>query len=329
MFNGRIKNIFTSVVNKEKQNLLRQFSKSVKFSKLSNRTLLELNGPDSSEFLQGICTNDMTTLEKGNSLYAAFLTSKSKIISDSIISRISENTFIVEAPQETSKSLQKLFKIQKLRKKFNITDVSAKYSAYQILVEPHSSFLNQLTSYGYVTKDPRSDLLGYKVLLNTEASDENKYLSENFTLFDYEGRRLSLGIGEGLEIKDMFPLEANFEYLNGVSFDKGCYTGQELVARTNFRGVVRKRLFPISSVQDSYEQNKVLEKVSLLYKGKKVGHMKTPRLAVIRLDPQGKIPSELLEGPLDTTEQNISSVTLGKVPPFLESLSLSPELNSK
>jgi len=59
--------------------------------------------------------------------------------------------------------------------------------------------------------------------------------------------RLLHGIGEGTNNlpKDTIPLEANLEFLNGVSFDKGCYLGQELTARAHHTGVIRKRLTPI------------------------------------------------------------------------------------
>lgn len=52
---------------------------------------------------------------------------------------------------------------------------------------------------------------------------------------------------------EAIPLEYNLVGLNAISFDKGCYVGQELVARTHHRGVIRKRLLPLRFVKDSGE----------------------------------------------------------------------------
>eukprot|EP01126_Amoeba_proteus_P053579 TRINITY_DN6532_c0_g2_i2.p1 TRINITY_DN6532_c0_g2~~TRINITY_DN6532_c0_g2_i2.p1 ORF type:complete len:163 (+),score=31.11 TRINITY_DN6532_c0_g2_i2:179-667(+) len=51
-----------------------------------------------------------------------------------------------------------------------------------------------------------------------------------------------------MPFEKQFPLEANMEYLNGISFDKGCYLGQELIARTHFRGEIRKRFFSLRTL---------------------------------------------------------------------------------
>ena len=61
----------------------------------------------------------------------------------------------------------------------------------------------------------------------------------------YEGLRRMHGILEGTEVDGLIPLETNLDWLNGVVFDKGCYLGQELTARTHFRGLLRKRCFPV------------------------------------------------------------------------------------
>jgi folate-binding protein YgfZ len=73
------------------------------------------------------------------------------------------------------------------------------------------------------------------------------------------------GIGEGLELPagEMVPLEGNLDVLHGVSFHKGCYLGQELTARTHFKGILRKRLAPIvlSSQPLSNEHHALLDRV--------------------------------------------------------------------
>ena len=61
----------------------------------------------------------------------------------------------------------------------------------------------------------------------------------------YHTMRLLLGLPEGEEIGHTIPLEWNLNFLNGVSFEKGCYVGQELTARTNFQGLIRKRVMPV------------------------------------------------------------------------------------
>jgi hypothetical protein len=63
----------------------------------------------------------------------------------------------------------------------------------------------------------------------------------------YESHRLSLGVAEGAsELSGELPLELNLDALGAISFNKGCYVGQELTSRTHFRGVIRKRAAPIA-----------------------------------------------------------------------------------
>ncbi|KAL3362135.1 hypothetical protein AABB24_014815 [Solanum stoloniferum] len=103
-------------------------------------------------------------------------------------------------------------------------------------------------------RDPRLDCLGFRGIFpsNTtpplvEADKETN--EENYLLW-----RLEKGVAEGsAEIPkgEAVPLEYNLAGLNGISFDKGCYVGQELIARTHHRGVIRKRLLPLKFVNDS------------------------------------------------------------------------------
>nr|CAD7577836.1 unnamed protein product [Timema californicum] len=103
-------------------------------------------------------------------------------------------------------------------------------------------------------QDPRLSLLGIRLLYaaNKSETDIITELDEEVQLpkdeAQYKILRYKLGVGEGvIEIPtgNCFPLEANCDYLHGVSFHKGCYIGQELTARTHHTGVVRKRLMPL------------------------------------------------------------------------------------
>ncbi|CAN4077893.1 unnamed protein product [Withania somnifera] len=131
-------------------------------------------------------------------------------------------------------------------------------------------------------RDPRLDSLGFRGIFpsNTtpplvEADKETN--EENYLLW-----RLEKGVAEGsAEIPkgEAVPLEYNLAGLNGISFDKGCYVGQELIARTHHRGVIRKRLLPLKFVNDSGKEveQKVAPKSEVIdaSSGKRAGTVTT------------------------------------------------------
>ena len=111
-------------------------------------------------------------------------------------------------------------------------------------------------------------------------------------LAEYEALRLSLGVPDGsrdLKVEKALLLENGFDELHGVDFDKGCYMGQELTARTKYRALVRKRLFPVQVEGALPAPGTVIERA-----GKDVGEIRSGAgnraLAMLRL--------EALEGPL-------------------------------
>lgn len=98
-----------------------------------------------------------------------------------------------------------------------------------------------------LTRDPRTVCMGWRLL----TQDDGPALvpgGQLGDLQDYHTHRYQQGIPEG--VRDLppgtaLPLESNLAFMNGVSFTKGCYIGQELTARTHHTGVIRKRLFPV------------------------------------------------------------------------------------
>jgi hypothetical protein len=103
---------------------------------------------------------------------------------------------------------------------------------------------------GIAYVDPRLAELGARLILPRSAGTralEDAGLAQAEPA-DYDRLRLSLGVPDGsrdLPIEKAILLEAGFDELNGIDWDKGCYMGQELTARTKYRGLIRKRLMPV------------------------------------------------------------------------------------
>lgn len=273
-------------------------TKSAVVECLNSRGILQVSGKEASIFMQGLITNDMRHLEEGaKSMYTMFLNTKGRVMYDAIIYRSKEEgVFLIECDKSALSHLQKHLKMFRVRRKIdieNIEDVKVWVVFDPKLADPDETNVNKKTNIlqgqiitptkesvnnetiikdlesnedGIIAcRDPRLSTLGVRII--APASDdislqnnkgESVYQKDKLS---YRAFRYKLGIGEGvndLPPENCFPLEANGDYLHGVSFHKGCYIGQELTARTHHTGVVRKRLMPIifeSVPQTELEKN--------------------------------------------------------------------------
>jgi folate-binding protein YgfZ len=196
----------------------------------TNRRVIAIAGEDRSTFLQGLITNDINLLSEKGMIYAAMLTPQGKFLYDFFLTS-QDDKILLDCLDEIHAPLMKKLMLYRLRARVAIEDVSEFYGVYSV----HDEEAN-------LTLDPRCPQLGYRAIIKKED------LPFSNNLDDYDKLRLSLGIPEIL--KDMIPeksipLECNLDQLNAISWSKGCYVGQELTARTHYRGVVRKRLLPV------------------------------------------------------------------------------------
>ncbi|KAF2369242.1 YgfZ/GcvT conserved site, partial [Trinorchestia longiramus] len=277
----------------------------------SDRGLLQVGGSESGDFLQGLVTNDMTHLREGaHSMYAMVLNSQGRVLHDVIIYNNRESAsgqesvenYLVEVDLKSLEQLERHLKMYRLRKKIDINVIENKKC--WVLFEPsldvasikredleclylnpkvdsrHALKLETDASDSIVVRDPRMPYLGHKLILpvNCSPHDLVKDLTDS-DIGTFTDHRYKLGVGEGpseLPPGDVMPLEANVDYLHGVSFHKGCYIGQELTARVFHTGVVRKRYMPV--VFSSEASSSVPPETSVVNnKGKSVGRMRAQR----------------------------------------------------
>lgn len=221
---------------------------------LCHRALVKIQGQDTGSFLQGIITNDMRLLEESESplLYAHMLNVQGRVLYDIMLYSLKEadvfSGVLLECDSTVTNSILKHLKVFKIRRKVTIQPCP-ELSVWAAL--PGSSKPEVVTPEKALVleADPRTETMGWRLVMNSDEDPTNVIAScRKGSIEEYHKHRYTIGLPEGAQ--DLppgvaLPLESNLVYMNGISFSKGCYIGQELTARTHHTGVIRKRLMPV------------------------------------------------------------------------------------
>jgi tRNA-modifying protein YgfZ len=217
-----------------------------KLALLPDRGVVSVAGADAAKLLQGVITNDMDLIEGQGALYAGLLSPQGKILFEFFVVRSPEG-YCLETRRTKAPELAERLKMYKLRADVEIKDVSADYTVAAIWGGRYAPRGVGKTPLWFA--DPRLPQLGYRELTTLRSDwalggDQ----CDSATQDDYHAHRITLGVPEGGKdyvFGDTFPHEALLDQLNGVSFEKGCYVGQEVVSRMQNRGTARKRVVPV------------------------------------------------------------------------------------
>ncbi|VDO09792.1 unnamed protein product [Rodentolepis nana] len=221
------------------------------FFPLKTRELISIRGGATLDFLQGLMTNDARCLEcKPSVLFSLFLNVKGRVVCDSLIYHVDnkdteEPHYIIECDSKCKLNLLNLLRFYNIRKKVHVSEEPS----IRVLtsLKPSEEDLNFNRAL-FVSKDPRPvPGWSWRMLVPSDAVSQPATSSINHERL-YRRVRYCLGLPEGaaeFRANDGLPLEANADICYGISFNKGCYIGQELTARSRFVGVIRKRLAPI------------------------------------------------------------------------------------
>jgi tRNA-modifying protein YgfZ len=219
---------------------------------LPDRGILAVSGPDRRPFLQGLVSNDVEKLASGRAVYAALLTAQGKYLHDFIMVEEGEAIWL-DAEAARIADLKRRLSMYRLRAKVELAErpdlaVAAVFGegALGVLDLPDEAGGVRRVEGGVVLVDPRLAALGARAILDRSGIARLELEEADFAVYDRH--RLALGVPDGS--RDLVPeksilLEAGFDELNGVDWQKGCYVGQELTARTKYRGLIKKRLFPV------------------------------------------------------------------------------------
>lgn len=197
-------------------------------TRLSNRALVRLSqqdeGEDVAAFLQGLITSDVNGALP---VYSGLLTPQGKTMFDFLVWPGDSGSLLLDCEADSAEALAKRLSLYRLRRKI------------EIAVDPSLVVHWELHPGSGGVVDPRLTSLGQRWLA---PSDQDEGGADSAWL----AHRLALGVAEGqAELGDILWLETNAAELNGVSFTKGCYIGQENTARMNWRQKVNRRLLVV------------------------------------------------------------------------------------
>jgi folate-binding protein YgfZ len=231
------------------------------FSVDPSRAVVAVEGEDRQAFLQGLISNDTQRVSASLALYSAFLTPQGKFLHDFALVDTegpSGPRILLDPETDRRADLIKRLSMYRLRSKVKIVDLAADWTviafwgpgALQKLGLHGERGTARALGNGVVFTDPRLARLGARAFL-PRAELEAATAEIGFAagdIADYERHRAAEGVPAGS--RDLIPdkgilLENGFDELGAIDWNKGCYMGQELTARTRYRGLVRKRLLPV------------------------------------------------------------------------------------
>ncbi len=213
---------------------------------LPDRGVVSVKGPDARDFLDSLVTNEMNLLDGQEAIHAGLLSPQGKILFAFFVVRTPAG-YLLETGLDQTATLAKRLALYKLRAKVEIADAVG-----EVVVLVSQGSVRARPPGAIAFADPRSEQLGDRVLIPApRVGDIVELMGAPRMLPEvYAASRIRAGVPEaGLDypLGDTFPHEAGFDLFHGASFTKGCYVGQEVVARMQNKTVVRKRIVRITA----------------------------------------------------------------------------------
>ncbi len=256
------------------------------FSLLPHRSVISVAGADRVEFLQGLVSNDTRKVAPDRAIWAALLTPQGRFLNDMFVADAGKDTFFLETERERAPALARKLKMYTLRSKVTVEDLGGTFEVAAAFGDDASKALGIDGTVSFT--DPRLERLGVR-LIAPAGQAATRLSAHGFAeapLAAYDALRLPLGVPDGsrdLQVEKALLLENGFDELNGVDWKKGCYMGQELTARTKYRALIKKRLFPVR-VEGTLPESGT----PVVRDGEEVGELRSGAgdraLAMLRLD---------------------------------------------
>ena len=214
------------------------------FADLSHNALVAVTGDDATAFLQGQLTNDVEALKPGQAQWNGWCSAKGRLLATFLLVKRPDG-YVAVLPAEIAPAIAKRLGMFVLRSKVKIRDASGELERYGLAGPGAAQIARELDGQDGIVTAP---LVGEMFVILAPANDLRiEALRRTVRTGSSEDWDLAL-IRAGIPTivaatqEAFVPQMANFDLVGGVSFKKGCYPGQEIVARTQYRGILKKRM---------------------------------------------------------------------------------------
>ncbi len=217
---------------------------------------IRVSGADALAFLQGQLTNDVTAIEPGAAQYSAWCSAKGRMLANFLLLRRDATTFEILLPSSMIAAVRKRLAMFVLRSKVRIEDASGEGARIGVggpgaasalraaSVEVPSAFRWRPLDGGWIV-----GVAGGRYIASLRPADAERFWERvsvaarpaGFAPWQWLTLRAGIPIVTAATTDSLVPQMANWDALDGVSFRKGCYTGQEIVARTQYLGRLKER----------------------------------------------------------------------------------------
>jgi len=213
------------------------------FCDLAHWEILRVEGEDAASFLQGQVSCDIMSLDSSVAKLSASINLKGRIISNFIILKEDANNFLLICPEKTLSTTQALLKKYAVFSKVTIEHDNSLILAVGSDVNEH--FLDDVEKYTLNTSNLNCVLycLSFEKMKRLwQSTFENQQVISSI-FFNYQLIEAGIVFIQAETSERFTPQEINFELVGGISITKGCYTGQEVVARLHYRGIPKRRAY--------------------------------------------------------------------------------------
>ena len=231
--------------------------------------LILAEGPDVGTFLQGQLTNDVLLLPVGQARFSGYCSAKGRLMASFIVQKFSSEKYLLICHKDLLQVIIKRLSMFVMRAKVKLTDATSLYEMrgflgatadlacpdlkaegpWRAIFEGETGFIKLYSARSAQASTTRLLWLGLKDSLVAQSFLNNNFDSATATVNDWQLAEVLSGVSmvQTASSEAFVPQMLNYESVEGVSFKKGCYPGQEVVARSQFRGTLKRRAYIVSS----------------------------------------------------------------------------------